>query len=276
MAQLQEDIKKYYEECDRSYQHWGGEGIYNIHYGYWEKGIKSHVEALNNMNRILAEKLRIKPGDKILDAGCGVGASAIWLAKNYDVEVVGITLSELQCKKANDFAGKEGVSNRVRFYVMDFSNTTFPNTNFDIVWGLESVCYAPDKRAFVKEVYRILREGGKLIVADGFINKKDISKLNRFFLNNWLKGWKVPSLAGVSDFNKYLEEEGFKNINFTDITKNIFPSSREIFKRGLLGWPVYKFKGKNQFQIDHVKGCIFQYPALKKGAWIYGIFYAEK
>jgi cyclopropane fatty-acyl-phospholipid synthase-like methyltransferase len=100
-------VKEYYKELDKSYQHWGEEEIYNIHYGFWDEKTKSHIQSLENMNRILAERLQIRPGNKILDAGCGVGASAIWLAKNYDVEVTGITISELQCKKAAAFSNKK-------------------------------------------------------------------------------------------------------------------------------------------------------------------------
>ena len=275
MDQLQK-VKEYYEQCDSSYQHWGTEEIYNIHFGFWDENTKSHVEALNNMNRVLAERLKIKPGDKILDAGCGVGASATWLAKNYDVEVTGITISDLQCEKAKTFAKKEGVSEKVKFYIQDFNKTNFPDKSFDIVWGLESICYAEDKRDFIKEMKRILKNKGKLIVADGFIKKDNSTKLDQFFLNNWIKRWAVPSLAKVSEFQKYLEGAGFKDIEFIDITKNILPSSKEIFKRGVFGWPVYKLKRKNPIQMNHVKGFIFQYLALKKGAWIYGIFYAEK
>lgn len=270
------EIKKYYKECDKSYQHWGEQEIYSMHHGFWDENTRSHIEALNNMNRVLAEKLKIKPGDKILDAGCGVGASSVWLAKNYDVEVIGITISELQCKRANDFARKEGVSDQIKFHIRDFINTNFDEESFDIVWAIESACHAPDKKDFIKESQRILKNNGKLIVADGFIKKKSLNKLERYFLNNWIKGWTVPNLAKVSNFQKYLKEARFKNIEFTDITKNISPSSKEIFKRGILGWPVYKLKHKSSIQTNHVKGCIFQYLALKMGAWIYGIFYAEK
>lgn len=269
-------IKEYYRECDKSYQHWGEEEVYNIHYGFWDKNTHSHIESLNNMNRVLAEKLRIEPGDKILDAGCGVGASSIWLAKNYDVEVVGITISELQCEKANNFAEKERVSNKVKFFVKNFIDTNFDKETFNIVWGLESICYALNKKDFIKEAGRVLKKGGKLIVADGFVKKDKLSKFEKFLLNNWIKKWAVPNLGKEQDFQRYLKEIGFKNVEFLDITKNILPSSREIFKRGILGWPIYRLKRKSSVQMDHIKGCIFQYLALKKAVWVYGIFYAEK
>jgi len=270
-----EKIKEYYNQCDRSYQHWGDEEIYNIHYGFWDKKTKSHVGSLNNMNRILAERLRIEPGDKILDAGCGVGASTIWLAKNYDVEVTGITISELQCNKANLFAKKAGVSGKVKFYLQDFNKTNFPDESFDIVWGLESICYAPDKKRFIKEMKRILKSNGKFIIADGFLKKEKPNKIDRFFLSKWFNGWVIPNLADVDEFRRFLDEYGFKNIEFKDITKNVLKSSREIFKRGILGWPVYKLRRKAPVQVNHIKGCIFQYLILRNKTWVYGFFYGE-
>jgi cyclopropane fatty-acyl-phospholipid synthase-like methyltransferase len=274
------DFKKqiidYYEQTDKSYQHWGEEEIYSMHYGFWNENTKSHVEALNNMNRVLAEKLKIKESDKILDAGCGVGASAIWLAKNYNVEVTGITISNLQCEKANKFSLREGLSGRVKFFIQDFTKTNFPNESFDIIFAIESVCHAENKKEFLEEAYRILKKNGKLIVVDGFMDKDKIGFLDNFLLNSWIKGWKVPNLAKAIDFQLYLENIGFKNIGFKNINKNILPSSKEIFKRGILGWPIYKLKRKKTIQMDHVKGCVFQYLALKNNAWIYGIFYAEK
>jgi cyclopropane fatty-acyl-phospholipid synthase-like methyltransferase len=264
MEQLQK-VKEYYKECDKSYQHWGAEEIYNIHYGFWDKNTKSHVQSLENMNRALAEKLKIKPGDKILDAGCGVGASAIWLVKNYNVEVMGITISELQCEKANNFAKKEGLSERVKFYVRDFQNPGFENGSFNIVWILESLCHGEDKGKFIQEAYRILKNQGKLIVADFFLAKPytKLSKIEKWLIDHWLKGWSLAGLWTAEEFKNYAEKTGFKNIEITDITKNTSPSAKEIKKRTLV-------------QMAHVASCIYQGLVLKLGAWKYQIIYGEK
>jgi len=269
-------IKEYYEECHSSFQHWGEEGPYNMHYGFWDENTYSHIQSLINTNRVLAERVKVISGDKILDAGCGMGASAIWLAKHYNVEVIGITISELEYKKAQIFAKAAGVLDKVKFYIGDFTNTNFNDESFDIIWGIESVCHIINKKDFIKEARRILKNNGKLIISDGFIKKDNLNKLDEWLLDNWIKRWRVPNLVKVSDFQKYLEETRFKNVKFIDITKNILPSSREIFKRGILGWPVYKLKRKNLIQMNHVEGCIFQYLALKRGIWIYEILYAEK
>ncbi len=275
--QINEKIIKYYQDCDDSYQHWSRHEIYDMHYGYWDETVKNHGDSLLKMNQVVSEKMKIKSKDKILDAGCGVGAVSIWLAKRYsDIEVTGINISKMQIDKASSFAKKFGVENRVEFLERDFLNTSFADESFDVVFAIESVCHTEDKKDFIKEAYRILKVGGKLVIIDGFIKKEKLNKLNQYFLNNLLRGWVIPNLAKKSDFQKYLKESGFKNIEFTDITRNILSSSREIFKRGILGWPVYKLKRKKIMQINHVEGCIFQYLALKSGVWIYGVIYAEK
>ena len=95
MNKKKEDIIQYYKFCDKSYQHWSQtrkNKTYEIHYGFFDSNHKKHKESLINMNRVMANKLNLKSGWKILDAGCGVGASSIFMAKNYD----GWTVKDLQ------------------------------------------------------------------------------------------------------------------------------------------------------------------------------------
>ena len=64
---------------------------YALHYGFWEKDTKTFNESLINTNKFLANKLNIKSTDTVLDAGCGVAGSSIWIAKNFQAKVIGIT-----------------------------------------------------------------------------------------------------------------------------------------------------------------------------------------
>ena len=110
---LQEDIIRYYDECYWDYRtSWLSGTNLAIHYGYWDTETRNHGQALLNMNRLLAETAGIRPGMRVLDAGCGIGGSAIWLAENRGVRVTGITLSELQVSQARRNAESRCDGNR--------------------------------------------------------------------------------------------------------------------------------------------------------------------
>jgi len=98
-----ETIIKYYNYTSPFYKFFYHGDSYGIHYGFWDKKTRNHKEALLNTNKFLAEKAALKSDDIILDAGCGIGGSAVWLAKNYNAHVVGITLSDIQLKEAKKY-----------------------------------------------------------------------------------------------------------------------------------------------------------------------------
>ncbi len=68
----------------------------------------------------IAAKLNLKPGMKVLDIGCGWGGLALYLHRHYDVDVLGVALAPDQIDFANERAAEEGVSDRVKFKLMDY------------------------------------------------------------------------------------------------------------------------------------------------------------
>jgi tocopherol O-methyltransferase len=143
-----------------------------LHYGFWEKKTKRIGEALQNTNRVMAEQVNITTDDRVLDAGCGIGGSVLWLAKNKQAEVVGISISAKQIEKAKILAKQAKVDHLVSFSVTDYLHTEFPEESFDVVWAIESVCHAEKKEDFLKEAYIVLKKGGRIIIADGFIRRE--------------------------------------------------------------------------------------------------------
>src|SRR3984893_734509 len=79
----------------------------------------------------------ITSGEQVLDAGCGLGGSSLWLARERGAVVDGITISEKQVKVANGSAAGMKLGDRARFHLKDFAATEFPDASFDVVWAIE-------------------------------------------------------------------------------------------------------------------------------------------
>ncbi len=252
----------------------GGHKNFFIRGGFHDRGHKKHDGAIINMNKILAKIAKVTPNDKILDAGCGFGESAIWLAKNLGANVVGIDINQMQVNLARKLARNITiVSDSVKFFVRDFMNTNFKENSFDVIWCLESACHAKNIRDFLAESKRILKNTGRIIVADGFLKKENVTKNEERDISKWLDVSAIQNLVSVSEFQKYLAELGFKNIKFMDVTKNVMPYSRWLYNAAKF----LRFADVvTKMQMIYTIFEYYQYVTLKKGLWVYGIFYAEK
>ena len=104
-----------------------GFGSFGMHHGFWEKGVKNRYEAMEKENQAIIDLAAIGPKDTVLDAGCGVGDTAIYIAKKVGVCVFGITLSQKQVGLAKQYAKRQGVEKLVNFSVQDYTKTTLPH-----------------------------------------------------------------------------------------------------------------------------------------------------
>lgn len=271
----------YYNQCHFDYRMiWGINRNLSIHVGFYDKDHKNHDSAVLNMIHVLAKTAKITSNDLVLDAGCGIGGSAIWLAKNTRSNVVGININKNQIKIAEELAKKNNVDDRVKFYVKDYMNLDFPDNTFDAVWGLESICYAEDKKEFLSQAKRVLKKNGRIIIADGFIKKENLTNKEKKYLSLWFDGWAIPNLASVNEFKKNLEELGYSNIEFKDITKNVMPSSKRMYLISVSLYPLGKILEwmnlRTRAQTNNIIAAINQYKVAKNNIAVYGIFYAEK
>src|SRR5262249_2568233 len=129
---LADAIVGYYDETWLDYRVlWLNPDNLAVHFGYTDETTRNHTDALKNMNRVLADRVEIRPGERVLDAGCGVGGSSLWLARERGAEVVGITLAASQVAKARRYAARRKLNSRVHFEVADFTATPYPDASFD-------------------------------------------------------------------------------------------------------------------------------------------------
>ena len=229
---LQADAAQHYDDCYRDYLvAWCNRDNLALHYGYWDAATPyQHHQALLNKNQVLYDLAGLNSQHAVLDAGCGIGGSSIWMAKQHGNRVTGITISAKQAQYARQHAKRHGVAAQVDFQVADFCATPFVDNQFDAVWALESACHALNKAELLQEAWRVLRPGGRLVVCDGFVREGSFNASQWQAMVTCLNGWAVPNLATLADFENALQHVGFDAIQCHDITPQTLPSADYMYR----------------------------------------------
>ncbi|WP_336000954.1 SAM-dependent methyltransferase [Halorientalis halophila] len=274
-------IAEYYRESHFDYRlFWALDESHGLHAGYHDGEGRSHAEAVEHMNRVLADLVGVDDDDHVLDCGCGVGGSSVWLAENRGATVTGVDLVPLQLREARALAGERDVSDRVAVARGDFTDLPVADESVDVVWGIEAVCHAADEAAFLREAARVLRPGGRLVVADGFRTAASMTSAERAAMDRWLDGWAVPNLASPASFRDALADAGFAEVEHRDATERVLPSSRRLYWTSRLLGPVGRLAGwmgvRSEVQRANRRAARYQHETLTDGLWQYGIVSAER
>ena len=124
---------------------------------------QSLEDAQANKRETVCRKLALKPGERLLDVGCGWGSFAVHAAEHYGVHVTGITLSEPQAARARERAAEHGVADRVEVRVMDYRELR--GERFDAIASIGMVEHvgAANIDAYARGLAGLLDSGGRLL-----------------------------------------------------------------------------------------------------------------
>lgn len=270
------EVVDYYENTRFDYRvAWLSPDNPAIHFGYYDEKARFHKEALLRLNEVMADLAGIRPGNRVLDAGCGLGAGSLWLAAERGAQVAGITPVPGQVREARRKAGELGLSKQVFFEVADYHRTSFPNSSFDVVWACESLCHSPRKSDFYQEAFRLLKPGGRLVIAEYMRQDRPLARPQEELLSQWLQGWAIPDIDTAEEHRKNARQAGFTEIDIRDITPHTRISHRNLHKQARRWWRVgqaLRLLGiRNRIQHRNHQGALRQFEALEAGAWFYGL-----
>lgn len=275
------EVGRYYDATWLDYRAlWSDRTSRAMHFGYYDERTSTHQQALLNTNDVLARLAQVRPGDSVLDAGCGVGGSACWLAAHRQAQCIGITPVHRQVVKARQIAASRGLSSMARFLCGDYAAIPFRDGSFDVVWALESVCHASEKHRFYAEAARTLRPGGRIVVADYMRVRRPVADSAEALLRPWFDGWAMPDLYTPDEHLDACRQAGLVDVTVEDFTPVVDRSLRRLYRLARAAGPLDHFLHmlhvRDVTQHGNVVASRVQYEALKRGLWLYGVLCATK
>ncbi|MBX2829078.1 MAG: methyltransferase domain-containing protein [Flavobacteriaceae bacterium] len=220
-----QDIIKFYDEATEDYEFWSKD--LNMHFGYFRWGKTNPFRRdsmLNEMNSQIYKRLELIGRHRVVaDLGCGMGGTMRhFLKKDPRLSMIGVTLSPFQIREGNQLLkGKNGV-----ILEEDYTQTSIPSKSMDGVIGIESLCHSGHNSESLREGYRLLKKGKKMVIADAFL-KKPPSQLcpgSRFGYNGLCKGWSLDGLGIINDVEDRLRQIGFEKVKIEEVSLHVAPS----------------------------------------------------
>lgn len=267
-------IAKFWDQISEGWRTiWGP----HIHHGFYENNEQlTPLAAQEKLIEKLAALLPIAPQHRILDAGCGMGSSSLILAKTYGAIVNGVSLSQKQVVIAAQQAQLENIRN-VSFKVEDaLSLPSFANNSFDIVWSLESCEQFYDKNLFIEQALRVLKPGGKLLLATWCSSHDEYEGEQAVKYKKLCHAFDLPYMPtmayyrGLLNANHFIIRESLDWTNYVEKSWDVgvtLVSAYSFFQLlKMAGWRGWRFARQIKMMRDG-----FRQQRVK-----YGVFVAEK
>lgn len=229
---LSQQIQTFYDSSSGLWEQIWGE---HMHHGYYgprgDRRVDRRQAQVDLIDHCLAWA-QINNADTILDCGCGIGGSALVLASRFNARVTGITLSPVQAQRATERAEAANQGGNIppcaSFQVADALHTPFADQSFDLVWSMESGEHMPDKGRFLQECYRLLKPGGKLLMATWCHRPTDslggpLTPAEQRQLHWIYRAYGLPYVIALPDYQALAKDCGFQSIQTADWTEAVAP-----------------------------------------------------
>ena len=244
--------------------------LYNSAYGNYESEVYRQIRiatygqdlgqtswVTTDESREIPRLLSLTPESSVLEIGCGSGRYALQLAEAVGCRVLGLDVNEFGVQNANRLSADAGLSNRARFQTCDVSKPLpFEDASFNAAFSNDVICHIPERLQLLRELFRALRPGSRLLFSDalvigGTISQQEIAARSSI-------GYYVFSPPGENE--RLLVEAGFSVLSATDTTANAaaistrWREARDSSKNQLIA-----IEGQSNFQgLQQFLSCVRQ------------------
>ena len=259
------ELVDFYNEATEDYQFWSTD--FNMHFGYFipfKTNLFKRDSMLNEMNRQVLERLQL-PQEKavLVDLGCGMGGTMRYALRKHKVlTTFGVTLSDFQVRTGNELLEHS----RGTILKENFNHTSFASDSFDGATAIESFCHSGHSTKSFKEAYRILKQGGKLVIADAFLKKNpdDFGFGSAYSYQKLCNHWSLERLGSIETVKKQLKEVGFSKVKIEDISFRVAPSVLHV-PFAIVGFLLKKLFGSESLKKESLHNLKGSYYALLSG-----------
>jgi tocopherol O-methyltransferase len=235
---LTQRVQQFYDQSSGLWEQVWGE---HMHHGYYGWDGRSNSDRRQAQIDLIEELLlwgQPPSVTSILDVGCGIGGSSLYLAQKFQARVAGITLSPVQAARATQRAQQANLASHAQFSVADALHMPFDNDSFDLVWSLESAEHMPDKTQFLQECYRVLKPGGRLIVATWCHRSCEPPKpalvlQEQQLLKQLYEAYHLPYIISLPDYETMAQDLGFQQLHTADWSRAVAPFWDEVILSAL-------------------------------------------
>lgn len=269
------EVAEHYDGLNQFYHDvWG----LHRHHGYWQNGGETPVEAIRLMAQKILDAAKASSGGRVVDVGCGPGGVAWFFTENANVEVVGYTISKEEERTAVGH-GARADGNAPRFIHGDWLDNHLADESADAVLLIESLSHMADRMAVLAEIARVLKPGGRLVMADWAASGKPQRWQVKGLLQPICRGGRLTGLVTPEENGKMLEAASLLLLEQADLTGSVSKTWWVIVARALANVSCWKLLGRcllsdwprffaiPRVMLAYAVGCLsYQWMVAEKGS----------
>ncbi|MEB3230756.1 MAG: methyltransferase domain-containing protein [Leptolyngbyaceae bacterium] len=234
---LRQRIQTFYDTSSGLWERIWGEHMHHGYYGADGAVRKDPYQAQVDLIEELLAFAAVDQASAILDVGCGIGGSSLYLAEKFGATAQGITLSPVQAKRATERAIATAID--AQFQVADALHSPFADHQFDLVWTLESGEHMPDKQQFLQECYRVLKPGGRLIMATwchrateppALSQPQPLTSSEQSLLQSIYRIYHLPYIISLPEYEAIAQSLHFQQIKTADWSAAVAPFWDDVIR----------------------------------------------